>query len=797
MIGSYVKTSVRNISRNKLFSTINIAGLAISMSVGLLVISLVHDLLSYDAFHENSERIYRVISSEQVPGQPPMELASSSVVTAKKIAEEFTGVEEVTSARRGFGGDAVIGDQKIPLGGMWADDRFLKVFSFRLKEGDAATALKEPYSIVLTEKTAKRLFGESDAMGKTIVFDTTAYRVTGVLKDIPKLSHFRFEALVSFSTVEIQKPDFDGGFLSWGNIYFNYTYILLPDNADADKIQLQLDQLCATQNKSIEGKKVGLSLQALTGISVGKRLGNQIGPHINAIAIWIMAGLAVVVILSACFNYTNLSVARSLRRTKEIGIRKVIGAGKRHVLAQFIAEAVIIALASLVFSFLIFLFLRTEFLSIHPFLADLFSLELSGELVIRFIVLAASVGLLAGILPAIYYARVNAIRVLKDAGSVKVFHHVNLRKSLIVIQYMFSLMFIASTIIGYQQYRGFLTFDLGFRTDNIFNLNLQGNSSERVKKELLELPFVTGVSKSTIVTSIGNIYGMTVRYNDPHDSAGVWLNFVDEHYLPLHRHTFLAGRNFKVISPTATESEVIVNEQLLKRFHIANANPQNALGEEIIVDKGQKLTIVGVLRDFHYGTMEDQIQPMIFRYSDNPGGVLNVKINATDLPAAMEALETTWKKIDGVHAFDGKFYDDQISQAYSQFSLMIRVVGFLAFLAVCIASMGLFGMVVFTTETKMKEISIRKVLGAGEGKLVLLLSRGFIVLLGISALVALPMTWLFFDKVVLTNFAYHQPLGALPLVITVLIVMGIAFVMIGTQTLKAARTNPADVLKVE
>jgi putative ABC transport system permease protein len=797
MIGSYVKTSVRTILRNKLFSTINIAGLAVSMSVGLLVISLIHDLLSYDAFHAHNGRIYRVISSEQIPGQPPMELASSSVVTGKKIAGEFTGVEDVTLARRGFGGDAAIGDQKIPLGGMWADNHFLKVFSFPLAKGDISTALEEPYSIVLTEKTARRLFGENDCMGKTIVFDTTAYQVTGVLKEVPKLSHFRFDALVSFSTVEIQKPDFDGGFLSWGNIYFNYTYILLPDNGDTETIQHQLDELCAIENKSIGGKTVGLSLQPLTGISVGQRLGNQIGPHINPIAIWVMAGLAAVVILSACFNYTNLSVARSLRRTKEIGIRKVIGAGKRHVLAQFIAEAILIAFASLFFSFLIFLLLRKEFLSIHPFLADLFSLELSAKLILQFVLLAGGVGLLAGVLPAIYYARVNAIRVLQDAGSVKLFHHVNLRKSLILIQYMFSLTFIASTIIGYQQYKGFLTFDLGFKTENIFNLNLQGNSADRVKKELLELPFVGGVSKSTIVTSIGNIYGMTVRYNDPHDSASVWLNFVDEHYLPLHRHSFLAGTNFNPISPMATETEVIVNEQLLRRFNIANASPLKALGEQIVVDKGQKLTIIGVLRDFHYGTLEDRIQPMMFRYSTNPGGVMNLMINSENLPVAMASLEAAWKKIDRVHPLEGKFYDDQIAQAYSQFSLMIRVVGFLAFLAVCIASMGLFGMVVFTTETRMKEISIRKVLGASEHRLVIMLSRGFIVLLAVSAVVALPLTWLFFDRVVLTNFAYHQPLTALPMLTTACIVMGIAVLMITTQTLKAARRNPADVLKVE
>jgi ABC-type antimicrobial peptide transport system permease subunit len=796
MIGSYIKTSSRSIVRNKLFSAINIIGLAISMSVGLLMIAFITDLLSYDDFQAKKDRIYRVITVDQRNENPPMTLACSSVRTGKSIQESVTGVEQVTLLRRNFGGDATVGETVIPLNGLWADASFFTVFDFPMLQGDPATALKEPYSLVLTEKAAKKLFGDVNALGRSVKLDTVNYSVTGIVKDLPKLSHMRFEALASFAGVELAKPNQDGDFMSWENIYSNYTYLMLPENGNAQNVQASLDKLSAAENAKLQNRKITLELQPLKDITLRANIANPIGPGINKIALWILGGLALVVILSACFNYTNLSIARSLRRSREVGIRKVMGALKGHVLGQFIAEAMIISLLSLLFSFLLFLALRTQFLSLAPQLQDLLSLELSPKLIFWFVVMAMTVGLVAGFLPALFFSRINAIQVLKDASSLKVFRHVNMRKALIVVQYVFSLIFITTTIIGYNQYKSFLSFDLGFKTENILNIKLQGNKSNLVIKELEELPSVKGISTSRVVTSIGNIYGMQVKYNN--DSAGVWLNVVNEQHLPLHEHKFLAGKNFNAKSPEAEESEVIVNEQILKRFSIGQKDPVKALGEVLLTSDRKKLTIVGVIKDFHYGTLEDKIEPMIFRYSsEETFGQVNVKIASTDLPGTMGDIEKAWKKIDKVHPLDAMFYDDQLEQAYKQFSVMVKVIGFLAFLAVCIASMGLFGMVVFTTETRLKEISIRKVLGASEGRLVYLLSKGFIILLVLSALVALPATYLFFDKVVLTKFAYHQPIGLTELLISFLCVAVIAFVMIASQTLKAARNNPAQVLKNE
>jgi putative ABC transport system permease protein len=324
MIGSYLKTSTRSIVRNKLFSAINIVGLSVSMSVGLLVIAFTYDLTSYDDFHENKDRIYRIISHYQPVDDRPIDLASTSVKAGKNIQETLSGYEAVTILRNGFGGDAIIGEKIIPVSGLYASESFFKVFTFPLITGDKNTALKDPYSIVLTEKSAKKLFGGSDVLGKEIKFDSTTYVVTGVMKDIPKLSHINFELLISFSTAEIKIAKEDPNFLAWGNVWQNYVYILFDKKTNPDSWQANLDKMNKEETKASKNAKIDLSLQPLKKIALGPDISNNIGPVMMPVVVWVLAGLAFIIIISACFNYTNLSIARSMRRSKEVGLRKIM-----------------------------------------------------------------------------------------------------------------------------------------------------------------------------------------------------------------------------------------------------------------------------------------------------------------------------------------------------------------------------------------------------------------------------------------------------------------------------------------
>ena len=805
MIGSYLKTSGRNLLRNKLFSSINIVSLAISMSVGLLLIAFVLDLRSYDRFHQHGERIYRITNVETSNREQSSKFASTSIKTGKLIREKVTGIEEVAILRNDFSGDARVGDNILPIKGFWAEPSLFRIFTFPMLEGNPETALRDPYSIVLTETAAKKLFGNQSALGQAIKFDTLDYQVTGIMKDVPFFSHINFEALVSFSTAE-QSNKNDPRFEAWTSTGSNYVYLLPEENADMASIQLQLDAIAKQENLAEENMKIQLELLPLYQIVVGERLrdlspSGSVGPHMPLVALWILGGLALVVLLSACYNYTNLSIARAMRRYREIGLRKAIGAQKSQVRMQFLAEAVMISLAALFISFLLFLILRPQLINIAPEMQRTVKLNLTPAMVAAFILFSIIVGIIAGFLPAIFFSKVSAISALGDTSSVKVFKHLTLRRALVLIQYTVTLIFITTTAVGYVQYKNILAFDLGFNTANVLNINMQGNQSDALFKELSEMPEVTALSRSLIVTAVGNAWGGMVKYGNSRDSALVLTNQVDANYLPLHGYKLLAGGNFIARPSTAQAvSEVIVNEQVLKRFNIANGDPEKAIGEEITFSNfnlhGQKLTIVGVMQDFHYGKVDNLIGPTAFMpWTPEDRTIINAKIQSTDVLVTLAKIESTWKKIDRIHPFEAKFYDEEIEAAYSEFSSMIKIIGFLAFLAISIASMGLFGMVVFTTETRLKEIGIRKVMGASSGNLVFLLSRGFLTLLSISALIALPVTYAFFENVVLRRFPYHTPVQIAELLVGLLAVLLIAFLLIGSQTLKAARSNPVEVLK--
>jgi len=316
---------------------------------------------------------------------------------------------------------------------------------------------------------------------------------------------------------------------------------------------------------------------------------------------------------------------------------------------------------------------------------------------------------------------------------------------------------------------------------------------------------VVGVSQSRLLTSVGNAWGGFLKYKDVRDSALVFTNIIDENYIPLHGYKLIAGQNF-ITRPVTRDgtSEVIVNEKTLRLFNIANGDPEEAIAEEILLDN-RKFTIVGVIKDFHYGKLDDDIKPVVFTYltpdafltRDGRDGLVNVRLNTDDPLATMAKIQEAWKSVDPVHPFEAQFYEDAIEDAYNELSAMIKVIGFLSFIAISIASLGLLGMVVFTTETRLKEMSIRKVLGATSGNLVFLLGRGFVILLAVSALIALPITYIFFENVVLTNFPFHDPIGIVELFGGFLAVLAIAFIMIGSQTMRAAQSNPAEILKSE
>ena len=796
IIRNYFKTSFRSLAKNKLFSTINIVGLAISMSVGLLLITFVAELKHFDDFHANYDRIYRVINTYHEPGEDPDEYASTSILTGKRIEASLPGIEDMVILNRNFQKDLQTDEKILPFLGLWASKDFFRVFSFELLSGNAEAALEAPYSIVLTETAAKRLFDKIEVVGEEVTVGDDKYNITAVMKDPPPNSHFKFEMLGSMITQDNKmKAAQDESWLHWFYMWSNYVYLVLPDQIELATVQAGLDQISQEENKQFEKRSIELNLQPLNEVVMSRNLSNQIGFNFGTQLIWILIGLALVVMLSACFNYTNLSIARALRRSKEVGIRKVVGASRSQVFLQFVMEAILIAFLSLLFSYLVFLMIRPGFLSIEPrFLSRIF-LRPNPVIFLYFAGLAVVIGLLAGFFPALFFSRIDPVKVIKDISKLRLFKHVNVRKGLITFQYILSISFIIAVSIIYKQYKYALNFDLGFTTENILNIDLQGNSPVLLKQELESLADVTDISASKMVLSIGDTYSSTIKYQDPLDSTYIFYNAIDENYLDLHEHQLIAGNNFRpATTEEKEESEVIVNEKTLERFQLGTAT--EAIGKELTIG-GTKMQIIGVVKDFHHSTLWNKMRYFAFRNDPTEYGMLNLKIASSDISVTMNRLEAAWKKIDPIHPFRARFYEEDIEAAYSETTGMIKIIGFLAFLAISIASFGLLGMVVFTTETRVREISIRKVLGATERGLFFLLSKGFISLLVIASLIAIPATYYLCDKVIFAEMAYRAPIGILELFLGTFLVISIALLAISSQTLRVARANPANTLGTE
>ena len=792
---NYYKTSLRTIQHNKLFSAINIVGLSISMCVGLLLIAFYLEMASFDNFHENAERIFRVNSVLHESDGRPYNYASTSVLTNSKVKENVRGIEHVVNVHKGFNKDITYGDKTIPLRGFWADKDFFSVFSFEVIGGNPATALENPNSIVLTESSAIRIFNTTEVVGKVIRADTADFMITAIVKDIPMNSHVSFDMLGSFITLDTYMSTHSPEWLRWDNMWDHYVYVMLSEQRDLDDIQNELDRISSTENKSIRHRIINLYPEPLREIALTRNMSNSIGPTVDRSTFTTLGILAVIVILSACFNYTNLSLARALRRVREIGIRKSIGASRDQVFHQFICESVILSGFALVLAFFFFLFIRKEFISMDIRYQEMLTLEPTVKMVLWFLSLAVATGLFAGFIPAAFFSKLSPAIVLKDTSGLRLLKHINLRKVLIVFQYTLSIFFIVVVSIGFRQYRYSLTFDLGFNTDNILTIDLQRNSVPQVIKELSEIPEVKEIASAGFVSSVGNRQSASLKYRDPKDSIWLSYNFIDESYIPLHKHRLLAGSNFSSKGSTElAKSQIIVNEHTLIWMNIKD--PQDAIGEEVTLE-GIKYTIIGVIEDFHYERINYPIESFGFRYDPSKFEVLNVRVESADILATMNKIESAWKKVDPIHPVQAKFYQERIENAYAKLSWIVRIVAFIAFLAISIASLGMLGMVVFVTETRTKEISVRKVLGASFSNLITLMSKSFIWLLVVSTAIAIPAGYYIMDKVIFGKLVYRAPISIVDAGLGAFVVIVIALLMIVWQTSNVARTNPASVLKNE
>jgi putative ABC transport system permease protein len=802
MFKSIIVTALRNLMRNRSFSLINLIGLSVSMSLGLLIILIVREQFTYDNFHRDTERIYRVNTKALREGGSE-DYASTPLPIATALEDEYSLTEDVVRINARLNGDAIYGNVNVRIEGFFADPSFLRVFNFPLAQGNPATALNHPGDIVLTQVAAKKIFGDESALGKTISLSGYGdFTVTAVLRDFPSKTHFTFEALASTTALPAfeQKGVVNQSLQNWNNYYSGYVYVKLKHG----KTPAELERALAEINKKyygelkLETRDRGYTffLMRLDKITPGPEMSNQMGNGMPDLLIIFMSTLAGIVMVMACFNYTNLSVAKALTRAREIGVRKIVGARRFQVFIQFIGEAIVFSIIALLLSYVFLQFLKPAFMQLD--LAREFDTELHEDyaLFFLFVLFAIAIGALAGLMPAVYLSAFKPATVLKDSGNVKVYSKLTLRKILVIAQFTLSIAFIIVVLVIYRQINFMITKDYGINDKNIINIRLQGMEFQKLANELKVVQGVQNVGG--VSHELGTWADRSSDYKkNREDEPFVMRDFiVDENYVSNLELDFLSGGNFDPASEGALERHVILNEEALKLFGFQN--PVSALGQPVYTDDSLMLTVVGVVKNFHFRPLSYQIGPIALRYNKQDLGFASARIDPARKESVVASVEAIWKKLDPVHPVEWKMMDDEIDEAYRRagFFDVLKVVVYISFLTISLACMGILGMAMYATRTRIKEIGVRKVMGATSRQITLLLSRSFLILLLAASVIGTPIGY-YFGIQFLSTYAYKIEVTWLLLSFAIFIVGILGIVMIGSQTWRAASSNPVDALRYE
>jgi putative ABC transport system permease protein len=803
MIRSIITTALRNIIRNKSFSIINLIGLSVSMSLCMLILLIVKEQYTYDNFHKDTDRIYRVntmavrVNGEREP------YASSPLPLGASLKDEYSFAENVVRFNRQLNADAVYGNVNVPIRGLFTDPEFFDVFNFEFEKGNPASALTEPNCLVITQETAHKIFGQQEPLGQTISLKGYGeFVITGVLKKFASKTHFDFQALASMAALPLLEkqrvvfPSMD----DWNNYYFGYTYFKLKDGVKPAEVEIALNKISKEKyaNLKLETRDKGYEfyLHPLSDITPGPILSNQMGQALPSLLLIFLGSLASIIMVMACFNYTNLMIAKSLSRAREIGVRKAVGAHRWQVFLQFVTEAVVFSMFSLAVSYVLMQFMKPAFLELH--ITNEFSVDLTedGYIFLIFIAFAVVVGIIAGLLPAIYLSAFRPVKVLKDAGNLKIYSRLTFRKILMVIQFSLSLVFILVVTIIYKQVDFVLQADYGFNEKNMINLRLQGHEFAKFSNEIKKLPGVLRVGG--VSHSLGTWEDAANDYKrNRGDEAFVMRDFVmDENYISNIQLRFLAGTSFTEEKGNGQENHVILNESALTLFSFSD--PLSAIGQTIYTSDSTMLQVVGVVKDFHFRPLNSKIGPLALRYKTADLNILNASVVPGHEVSTMAAIEAIWKKFDSVHPIRIMTMEAEVDKAYedSGFTDVLLVTGYIAFVAVCLACLGMLGMAMYSTQVRTKEIGVRKVMGATVQDVVFLLSRSFLQLIGLAIIIGTPIGY-FLGSLTLENYAYQIELTPWLFIIGISLILGLGIITICSQTWRAAASNPVKSLRYE
>jgi len=802
MYKNYLKIALRNLFKNRAFSFINIFGLAAGISVCLLVILILKDSYSFDRFHPKEDQVYRVTTTALRKSGGEEAYATSPYVVANTLAEKYSQVELWTPLVRRFSADILTEGERIDNAGFFTNSSFFDMFGFELAAGDPATALEEPYTVVLTNEVAQKVFGKDNPVGQFVELPAydQSFKVTGVLKPFPGKTHLEFDVLGALSTylaLERQEEahQLTSNFLDY---YATYNFLRLKSSADRPEAMAALSTIA---NEEYEGlrlesrdKGYKFELQTLNDITPGPMYSNSMGRFMPRPVLWFLSILSIVVILTACFNYTNLTIARALTRAREVGVRKVMGANRKQLFGQFVSESVVVALFSFVIGLVLLQLTIPGFNSIDT-LAELeVDLSIDAQAFVLFLGFTILIGLLAGLLPASVLSRFSPLSALQRLETVRLFRRVGLRKALITMQFAISLVFILVLSIAWKQINFAIRENFASDRSDIINIQMHGQEYDKLSNAFRQLPEVQSISATSHLMGTWQDSKIDVRMTQEADPIGVRDYVIDHEYLGNFGIELIAGENFPNNLNQQQELFAIVNEDFLNQFEVGT--PQEAVGKTILMGDSTQLAIRGVVKDFRYKPLSYEIEPLLLRYNPEHLYVMHLAIRSAALPETIKALERSWKGLDPSRSLNYSFYDETIAANYADMKDLATILGYCGVLGIIIACLGLLGMAIYSVETKAKEISIRKVIGATSADLVKLLSKGYVLLLLIAVVLAVPASY-FIGKMMLQGFAYSIPLNLWVFLPGVLILLLLGAITIASQTIRAATGNPSESLRQE
>ncbi|MBN8855234.1 MAG: hypothetical protein BGO55_24485 [Sphingobacteriales bacterium 50-39] len=796
MFKNLLRVAIRNFKKDKWYSLLNILGLTIGITFSLFLIFYIKDELSYDRYNVNADRMYRITSFIKEPEKDTMKIAISQVPLGPTLKNEFPEVEQATrfvqSGKYMFKKEELrFYQDKV----FFADSNVFKVFTCQFIEGNPNTALNEPRSLVLTQSVAEKIFGNtSPIVGKSLQNDKgEIFKVTAIIKDLPHNSHILYNALISFSTLP---KDF--GANDWGNFSI-FTYVLLKPNTNPQAFEKKLAPMYEKYMARIFSQfniKIRYGVQPVTSIHLHSEMSYEPEGLGSMSYIYIFASVALFMLLIACINYMNLTTARSARRAKEIGIRKVTGSTKPQLVAQFLIESTLTALFALLLSIGFIALLLHTFNSLSG--KDIsFGSILQPDTFLILLAIIIFVGLVGGSYPAFYLSGFNPISILKGRLA-KGSSNVTLRRVLVVVQFSISMIMLICTWVVYGQLHYLRTRDLGFDKNQVLTIVANTNNDIRSKiqafqDEARKNPNVISVSTSQSTPGSGNISLslFSVETSKGFVDKGVENYAVDENYFKTLGMEIKKGRAFS--GPVDTNRRVIVNENMVKYF-----GWDNPVGKRIRQSgdtAGKYFEVIGVVKDFNQKSLYNPIAPLILFYTPNSNGI-QIKLNTSNIPTTIAGVERTWKGIFPDLPFGYTFLDQDFDSQYAADQKRGEIFTAFSILTILITCLGLLGLIAFTTEQRQKEMSIRKVMGAGLGQIVPLLTRNFVYLVGFSCLIAFPVAWIFMDKW-LKIFPYNTGLSPTPFLLSALSVLLITLLTVTFHAVRAALANPSKALKTE